>query len=647
MQSKDSITYWTCCFLIGLYTLIYSLDMYIYVIVSVMALVLILLFFKSFKRFINYLFFGMLFFILGGMVMEKSVFNEIKLPKGDLTFIGDCMAVKTGDEWSQIKIKLTGYYDINDDEWTDLKNGDKILLVANNVCVPTLETGDKIVFSTALKTIDNKNNPGEFNAKSYYLSQGILYSGFLSTDTLYKVEGEMAKGFYYYLNQISKWADVQLDTYIGGEEGAVVKGMLLGDQSSIDWEIKQAFINTGSSHMLAVSGAHIAVITAVLIWLIGKLGINSRGVWASLFLLLFLWIYAFLTGASASVLRSVIMFSLFIFVRFAYRPANNVQILCISALLIIAVDWHSALDIGFQLSYSAMLGIFIVYPKLLHLWEPKKKVCKWLWEGTVLCIAAQVFTTPLALFHFHQFPNYFILSNFLVMLAATPMLVGGMLLLAVSKVKVLGSVVGAFLKIFTYAFIESLKMVDNIPFSVAFGYDLTVFTFAVAVLLTILFLFRKSMLTKVFCMVGFFVVISFQRWENYRKDGIYFFNNQGFSFVFKKGEKAVVFTSDFGSSIKTTERMMKDFVKIYPCDFNVQILPKYNEIIDFGREGQLKRNTGYYTLLFENKEYYLVYNASDYFTDSTVNRANTVITFESVKTIPKSLSVTDKGFWLE
>ena len=127
--------------------------------------------------------------------------------------------------------------------------------------------------------------------------------------------------------------------------------------------------------------------------------------------LVIVWIYSLMTGLSASVVRSAVMFTLLVGSGLLNRSYNNFNVLAFSAFLILMWNPHFLYDIGFQLSYLAMFGIFMFYKPLGKLIYFKNKIIRLAYEGTMVGIAAQILTVPLTLYYFHQFPNYFIITN--------------------------------------------------------------------------------------------------------------------------------------------------------------------------------------------------------------------------------------------
>jgi competence protein ComEC len=142
----------------------------------------------------------------------------------------------------------------------------------------------------------------------------------------------------------------------------------------------------------------------------------------SVVLMILLVVYAGITGFSASVLRSTVMFLFMAGARLAGRSTNIFNTLAASAMALLIYDPYLIMDVGFQLSYLAVLGIVSVQPWLFGLWEVQNRVADWVWNITCVSIAAQLVTFPLGLLYFHQFPNLFLFSNLVVIPVATAIL---------------------------------------------------------------------------------------------------------------------------------------------------------------------------------------------------------------------------------
>jgi competence protein ComEC len=183
---------------------------------------------------------------------------------------------------------------------------------------------------------------------------------------------------------------------------------------------------------------HVALVYVVLLKLLLPLDKRRGGKWLSIILqLLFLWFYATLTGLCPSVLRSVTMLSVVIAGRAFNKNAHILNSLAASAFILLVSDPMLLFDIGFQLSYLAVGGIVILQPKLESIWEPDTKtffgkIRSHIWTLISVTLVAQVFTFPLGLYYFHQFPTYFLISNLIVIPLSTIVMYAGLAFLIVS-----------------------------------------------------------------------------------------------------------------------------------------------------------------------------------------------------------------------
>jgi competence protein ComEC len=267
------------------------------------------------------------------------------------------------------------------------------------------------------------------------------------------------------------WAEATLTKFIhGAREQAIASALVLGVTGGLDPELLSAYANTGTLHVLAVSGLHVSILYVLLVWMMKPLQRLRYAPWMlAATALVVLWAYAFITGLSPSVLRAVIMFSFIVVSRPAGQSTNIYNTLAASAFCLLLCDPFMIMSVGFQLSYLAVLGIVYLHPPLYRLWEPQGWLWHEAWKITSVSIAAQVATFALGIFYFHQFPGSFLLSNLVAIPASVVALVAGLGLLAFSTIQAAAIVLGW---ISTIA-IKLLNMVmftlEALPFSVVKG----------------------------------------------------------------------------------------------------------------------------------------------------------------------------------
>jgi competence protein ComEC len=340
-----------------------------------------------------------------------------------------------------------------------------------------LKRKDVCLLKAELAPVTNQHNPGEFDSRKFWKHKGIGMNAFVNVDR-FVVIGCTEWVFRDWFDDLREYFSALLDRFLDGDENAVAKGLILGDRSSIDGEITRKFGNTGAMHVLAVSGLHVAILVQILT---AFFGVFSRWIsknQAILLALAVVWIYSFLTGLSASVVRSAFMFTVLAGGTLLGRKYNNFNNLAFSGVLILCWNPHFLYDIGFQLSYLAMVGIFLFYQPLSKVFYTRFKWVQAAFEGTMVGIAAQIMTVPLTLYYFHQFPNYFILTNLGLMVFSFVVLALGIGLFVSFWLVPLAKVVAFLLTFSLFLMLWIIDFVDGLPGAVSSGFVLQVWEVA-------------------------------------------------------------------------------------------------------------------------------------------------------------------------
>lgn len=197
-------------------------------------------------------------------------------------------------------------------------------------------------------------------------------------------------------------------------EVAIAKALAIGDKSMIDAALKNQYKASGAMHLLALSGLHVGVVYAFLNAVLAFLG-NSPAAKAfrRIAILAALWTFALVSGLSSSICRAVTMITLYEVGSFLGAGRDMLRALAVSALLICLFNPDAPFGIGFQLSYSAVAGIYFLYPRLKSLLDARSLPMKYIWNTLSLSISCQAATAPLALLYFGSFPKYFMITNLL------------------------------------------------------------------------------------------------------------------------------------------------------------------------------------------------------------------------------------------
>ncbi len=201
---------------------------------------------------------------------------------------------------------------------------------------------------------------------------------------------------------------------------AVVAAMALGDKSALTQELKDVYSVTGASHILALSGLHLGIIYGLLMFLSGRRKLFT--IHFSLFTIICIWGFVFLVGLSTSVMRSAVMLSVYALLSLGHRDRMSVNTLAFTAIMMLMVSPMSLFDVGFQMSYMAVLSILLFVPLMESVFPAEylmsHRVVRWLWGMVVVSLSAQIGTAPLIAYYFGRFSCYFLPTNFIVIPAA-------------------------------------------------------------------------------------------------------------------------------------------------------------------------------------------------------------------------------------
>lgn len=194
-----------------------------------------------------------------------------------------------------------------------------------------------------------------------------------------------------------------------------LKGIILADRTEIDAETVQDFNRSGLVHFLAISGTHIVVIFGMFYFLMMKFSSVRLKKYAIIISLIFIWIFAVFIGFGNSVVRSCIMISVYFIYVLLQRKPDLLHSMALSAFIILIIDTQQIFDVGFQLSFVAVLGIYWLNQPILEYLPRQDNFFKKLIYNTIsISVAAQLATLPLVLYYFHQFSLISIVANFII-----------------------------------------------------------------------------------------------------------------------------------------------------------------------------------------------------------------------------------------
>ena len=382
--------------------------------------------------------------------------------------------------------------------------------------------GDVLLIKGNPQRIAAPANPEEFDYKRFLSFKNIHHQQFVRSGAVMQIGFSPPSRLAYYAIKSREWAETTLKGNIAGEqEQGLASALVLGVKDGLDDELLSAYKATGAMHVLAVSGLHVGILYGLFLFLLKPLYRFRGGPWLLAGIsILVLWGYAFITGLSPSVLRAVTMFSFVALAKPAGHRTNIYNTLATSAFCILCYDPFLLMSVGFQLSYLAVLGIVYMQAGLYNLWEPTSRFLDEIWKVTSVSIAAQLATFALGLYYFHQFPNYFLLSNLFVIPGAFSILVMGILLLAVGLVQPVASALGFLLGWVIKVLNVVIFAIEDIPFSLVENVYITTLQcwLLIGMLIVILTLIQSRRF--IWVTVTFFlgILFSIAQWNHFQQD---------------------------------------------------------------------------------------------------------------------------------
>jgi len=297
-----------------------------------------------------------------------------------------------------------------------------------------LNYGDKLVFHAFLNQPFETSNPHAFDYKRYLSIKNIYLQSYVNTDAWEKISERNGSFIMHVSTDIrNKMLDIFRDCNMDTQEYGVISALLLGFDDELDPDLIRSYSAAGVTHILSVSGMHVGIIFMILSLLLKFLNKTKAQRSIRTFILLaIVWLYACIAGLNPPVARAAAMLTFVAIAELINRRTNSYNSLLVSMFFLLCHNPLVVFDIGFEFSYLAIFGILWLQKPVKSLYTPRTKVGNYVWDIVNVSIVAQLFTAPLAMLYFHQFPNYFLFAN-IIIITITPIIMGcGLAVLAFS-----------------------------------------------------------------------------------------------------------------------------------------------------------------------------------------------------------------------
>ncbi len=387
-----------------------------------------------------------------------------------------------------------------------------LLYVGKDSLSAGLQCGDRLRFYTEIARPEQNVLPGGFDYGKYLFRQQISGTGVVFGKN-WQVYGEREP--LTWVQTARMWRERILQLYrdwgFEGDALAVLSALSVGDRAELSDGLEGTFRATGVSHILALSGMHVAMLWGLMMLLLRPFGYRKAvRIVRCVVVVASLWAFAFLVGLGASVVRAVIMCMLLTIAQSVNGRSFSQNTLAIAAGGMLLYNPFYLFDVGFQLSFVAVFSILLMSSRFLHLADGRNPLVRWGWGMVAVSLAAQIGTAPLVMHYFSYFPVHFLLANLIAIPLSTFIIYGAVLLfVAMPWVWLHGWVVKA-MHVFIAALNGGMAWVEQLPLARSGDVRLSVLqTFLLYGLLSLLGVYvfrrRRSVLLPALCVLILFV----------------------------------------------------------------------------------------------------------------------------------------------
>ncbi|MBL7721337.1 MAG: ComEC family competence protein [Chitinophagaceae bacterium] len=508
-------------------------------ILSVSLLALLTFFFFSLTNryrygLLNGIFISVIFFCTGSMLAWHKDIRNNKAWLGH-NYNNDASLIVTLDEspvekTKSYKANATVEYLLDDSSVVPVKG--KIILYFKKDSLLRLNYGSQIFFKKPLQEIKNSGNPGGFDYKRYSLFQGITHQVYLKPEEFETLSSKNEKWFRKFIYRSrEKVLNILRQNITEEKELGLAEALLIGYKNDLEQSLVQSYTNTGVVHIIAISGLHLGLIYWLLSLLLKPLQKAKRMKWLRPVLIITgLWLFSLLAGAQPSILRSALMFTCIVIGESLSRRTSIYNTMAVSAFLLLCINPFWLWDVGFQLSYAAVLSIIIFMRPVYNWFYIPNKLLDFIWKLNAVTIAAQILTVPIGIYHFHQFPNLFLLTNFVAVPLSSVILLGEILLCCISFIPPAAVLMGQLLSFLIRVMNNYIEKIETIRFSLWDGLQISItqamllLFFAAGISYWLIEKQKKGLLTGLMALLFFVSLRSYSFAESDRQQKIVVYN---------------------------------------------------------------------------------------------------------------------------
>jgi competence protein ComEC len=334
--------------------------------------------------------------------------------------------------------------------------GGRLLLKVSDITT-ALQRGDRIAFQARLYPIRFEDRE-DFDYGRYLNLRGIFAQAFLPTVLNVQVDRRPDLGYWPLVDRVRNVVCESLQRNLGPATSALARGFLIGETRDIPSDVYARFRDSGTLHLLAVSGSNVALVLLFFLWLMRPfwLGPTAR----AFALLVVIIVFTGVSYGDPSVVRASLMAALVLGARLLGRTYDLNNIIAATALAILLVQPTELFDVGFQLSFVTAWGLIFFVPRIGEAFGTvsQRSWYRWLVMPVLASVVAQIVSTPLILFYFQRFPLVSLVANLVIVPIVSVGVIAAMVLLVADLIwPILGMLVGSFVDLWLRGVLAALK----------------------------------------------------------------------------------------------------------------------------------------------------------------------------------------------
>jgi competence protein ComEC len=466
-------------------------------------------------------------------------------------------------------LKPNAYYDkyiVDVLKIDDTQVSGKLLLNVQKDSLKNSITVDDILLTKAsIQNVNSSLNPYQFDYKAYLENRYVYHQIVTSRPYLMTVD-ITDHTFFGYADTFRRRINKQLKaSNFKGDELAIINALLLGQRQDISPKIFNSYSQSGAIHILAVSGLHIGLILLILQRIFKPIEYIKHGrfIKTSIIVLL-LWSFAIIAGLSPSVTRAVTMFSIVAIGMNLKRPTNIYNTLAISLFFLLLFKPLFLFEVGFQMSYLAVISIVTIQPILEKFWKPKNKILKFYWQVFNVTVTAQFGVVPISLLYFHQFPSLFFVTNLAIIPVLGVILGFGILVIFLALLKILpqwlatayADIIHLMNQLVAWVSHQEQFVFKDIPFSIW-----EVLASYILIIAFVMILKKQTFSSVRFTLISvilFQLVLLFEKHQN-QTDELVIFQKSRFSIIGEKQNHILKISHNLDSNSVLKENTIKNY----------------------------------------------------------------------------------------